>query len=403
MTGTTSTEVLAREPEPAPATARDPERKAYVIRVATVYLCVGHDDQDRSEYADKLVSALQADARVTQAWAPEMDREWSPQFVVYVPVDDDDEGLLEATRHTHVQRLARPVAFSLRVPKKNQPKVFEDDEVPSERYFALWDGQTLLVAWEQDAGKAVGSSGGHVIEEILEAVAERMGAAIMVQACNAQCKYVFIHMALRVLVDPAAEVTWAISRDQNDRGLLEVVLTSGDDVLDVALSAWYRIEGCCRVFARMKNLGRHILELERLVRRDLNALNRIHYERANSARRGLPRRAQSYWKNRGWRSQSRYHLARVWLGLSNLELLRRAWSDEAFDFRRATEEDGLTELFAIDTHDEVSLVEQLDLTLIEASVEHAEDRLTASALVVATAYGAVAGAIVAAVFSLVLG
>jgi hypothetical protein len=68
-------------------------------------------------------------------------------------------------------------------------------------------------------------------------------------------------------------------------------------------------------------------------------------------------------------------------------------------FRRTADEEGMRQLFEIDTSEELALVEHLDLGLLESSVEHAEDRLTANALVYATAGGAVAGAVVASILA----
>jgi hypothetical protein len=383
----------------AQADSTDGGDRAFVVRLATAYLVVPHDASESVEYARRLADALAQDPRVTHAIAPpQLDKDWSPQFTVYSPMEDweDLSGVLDGRRHVHVQRFSDPIVAQLRVPAKNQPKVFESDEIPSERYTVLWDGQALLVAWSQPAGRSVGGSGGHVVEEVLEEAAERADTELLIQACNPQCTYVFVHTAIRAVVDENAAGDWSISRRADDPFLMDATLAEADSVIDAALETWARVRRSLDRFAAMKNRGRQILELERVVRRDLDELNQLHHRRAQAQQEGLRKRVGAWWSYRSWRRTSRFYLARLWLGLGSLERLKRLWVEDALSFRRATEEDNLHELFTIDTYDEVPLVEQLDLSLVEAAVEHADDRLTANALLIATAGGAVAGGVVAA-------
>ena len=372
-----------------------------MLRLATAYLVVPHDTTDTIEYARRLVEVLQRDPRVTRAHVGPLDRDWSPQYTAYPPMDEDTSHstVLDATRHMHGQLFSEPVAIELRVPAKNQPKVFEYDEIPSERYLALWDGQCLLVAWEQPAADGVGSSGGHVIEEILEEAVDAIDAGLFVQACNPRCRYVFLHTAIRATIDRNATADWSMSHRSGDPYNLELVLSAGDSLPEVALTAWWRLRGSLRKFATMKNRGRQILELESLVRSDLDHLNRLHHERASASQRRFPARLGVLWTHRSWRRVSRFYLARLWLGLGSLERLRRQWSDEATSFRRTADEHNLQDLFTVDTYDEVALVEKLDLHLVEAAVEHAEGRLSSNLLALATVGGGVAGAVVAAILT----
>jgi hypothetical protein len=396
---TESVAVSAVPAESKPVRSAD---KAYVIRLATAYLVVPHDTPDRVEYAPRVVEALEQDPRVTHAMSPELDPSWSPQTTVYPPFDQDGDmsRVLEATRHVHVQQFSDPIAFELRVPAKNQPTIFKRDEIPSEHYFALWDGEALLIGWRQRADAEVGSSGGHVVEEVLQQAAARAGADLMVQACNPRCTYVFLHTAIRATVDKNSPTDWSIAPREGDALLMEVVMSDGDSLFDVSLNVWARARRSLRSFAAMKNRGRQILELERVVRDDLDELNQLHHKRARAGQRSLLSRIQALWTFRSWRRTSRYYLSRLWLGVGSLERLRRAWSDDALNFRRVSDEDNLRGLFTVDTYDEVALVEQLDLRLVESALEHAEDRLSASVLALATFGGAVAGALVAAFFTI---
>lgn len=390
-----------------PAEVWDPvdvgSSSAYVIRLGTVYLVVDHGASQTVEYADQLVKALRQDSRVITAHVGALDREWSYQFTAYLPMrkSDDEDGVINGTRHFHGQRFSEPISFELRIPAKNQPKVFEDDYIPSERYFALWDGQCLMVAWEQSVDAGVGSSGGHVVEDVLQKAVDVIDLDLYVQACNPQCKYVFLHTAIRATVDQDAPTDWTLSRRTNDPYLLDVELWDGGSIEEVAQAIWWRTNSSLHDFASMKNKGRQILELEAVVRADLDRLNRLHHEKASASQRAFPARIKAYWTHRAWRRDSRFYLARLWLALGSLERLRRLWGRDATSFRRGADEQDLVALFTVDTSDEVTFVEKLDLRLVEASVEHAEDRLSSNTLALATIGGGVAGALAAAVLTAV--
>jgi len=336
-----------------------------------------------------------------RAHVGQLDRDWSHQYTAYLPIDEDADPsrVLEATRHVHGQLFSEPVSIDLRVPRKNQPKVFEDDEIPSERYHVLWDGRSLLVAWEQPLENSVGNSGGHIVEEILEQATNSIDAGLVVQACNPQCRYVFLHTAIRATADHAAATDWSVSSRPDDPWLMDVVVSSDDSLGHVSSIVWWHVRASLRAFADMKNRGRQILELEGVLRADLDQLNRLHHERATASQQSLGKRIKALWTYRSWRRISRYYLARLWLGLGSLERLRRRWTEDASRFRRTADEHKLRALFTTDTVGEMTLVEQLDLGLIESAVQHAEDRLSSNVLTLATLGGGVAGALVAAVLT----
>ena len=222
----------------------------------------------------------------------------------------------------------------------------------------------------------------------------------MIQACNPQCKYVFLHTAIRVVIEPGSETDWSTSLAGNHADLLEIVLDEGDSLIDAALSVWYRLVGPLREFAGVKNRGRQILELEQIARADLDGLNRLHHERASATQRRVGRRVAALWEFRSWRRTSRFYLARLWLALGTLERLRRAWRDDYLSFLRSIEEEHVQDLFTIDSYEEVRMIDELDLSLIESAVQHADDRLSSNILALATAGGAIAGAVVAGLISL---
>jgi hypothetical protein len=106
------------------------------------------------------------------------------------------------------------------------------------------------------------------------------------------------------------------------------------------------------------------------------------------------------WRFRGWRRKSRYYLARLWLALGSLESLQRRWAEERRNFARTTREAEIEDLFRIDSSDEIEALRELDPSLIESSIQHAASRLDTSAVIYATVGGGIAGAVAAALITL---
>jgi hypothetical protein len=377
-----------------------PSAEAFVFRVATIYFVVSGDRPPDVGLADKLKEALNHDARVTSVHVPRLDKGWSPQPVRYPATEniEDDDGVLDGRRHFHFQLFSQPIEFNFHVPAKNQPKVFEDDEIPTEDYFALWDGQSLIVSWKQPALDDLSNSGGHIVEDILETAVDRLDAGLYVQACNPQCKYVFVHTDARLTFDNTA-TGLAIHATPADKYLVEMVAPGPIGLQEATRRIWRRFGPALAKFADMKNVGRQIIDLERVIRWDLDRLNSLHFKRAEATQRGVRTRVAAFWEFRHWRSTSRFYLTRLWLALGSIERLRRKWSEEQLNFSERAAEADIEPLFIIDGADEAASIRAIDLRLVEAAVEHASSRLDSTALAWATAGGAVAGGIVAALIT----
>jgi hypothetical protein len=255
------------------------------------------------------------------------------------------------------------------------------------------------VAREHDDLPYIPSSGGHIVEDILKDAASRIKTGIYVQACNPQCTFVFAHRALLVTSDPTAP-GWSVTPDASDIETLHVVTPEKGDLEETAGSVWFKYSSAFRDFADMKNVGRKILDLESAVRYDLDRLNTLHYTRASAADGPWKGRLAALWTQRGWRRKSRNYLARLWLGLGTLESAHRFWMEERSHFVRSAREAGIEDLFTIDADDETAYIEAMDVSLIEAAVQHAGSRLDSGALVTATVGGALAGALIAAVITI---
>jgi hypothetical protein len=119
--------------EASAAEAGEPESDLFVFRVAVAYLSVAHETADDLAVLKDLEASLDEDARVTDLLVPNMDSEWSGDWAAYLPPEsrDDEAGILDASRHIHAQHYSQPIAFRIHAPKKNQPKVFEGDVIPT--------------------------------------------------------------------------------------------------------------------------------------------------------------------------------------------------------------------------------------------------------------------------------
>ena len=398
-----TTATVESPPESAPSDAASP---MFVVRVATVYLHVAHDHSGGAPdlgLAQRLKDALEEDSRVTNAVAPALDPGWSPHVYAYPGIDsvEDAVGVLDGQRHFHAQVFSEPINLDVHVPRKNQRTVFADDEIPAEDYHALWDGRSLLVAWEQSGDSHFSAAGGHVLEQVLETAAEKVALGIQVQACNPSCDFVFVHTDLVVVADPDA-TEWTAIPDE-DLAVIYVTAPVEPELDAIANRVWLRYRGALRDFADMKNLGRQVLDLELVMRYTLDRLSSLHHARAAALNGPLRKRPAAIWHLRAWRRQSRLLLSSLWLGLGTLEYRKRRWSDARTQFMRSTHEADIGKLFELDATDEMDSIRNLDVSSIEASMEHAGSRLDASAVVLATLLGAVAGAVAGALVALLGG
>jgi hypothetical protein len=365
--------------------------------------------------ASELGRALDEDSRVTRVEVPEdLDPAWSPVFRAYPAMTDmsDQTGVHARTRHFHVQRISLPIKLWIHVPEKNQPVTHADDLIPTEDYYALWNGQTLIVAWEIERAAKFGWGGGHVVADVIEKAAKRSGCDIYVQACSRHCEHMFIHTdVLLEMVDEGPR--WEPSKTKS-RLVLQVKARGDSSVEAAASTAWRNLRNSIEDFAFMKNAARNVLDLENVIRFDLDDLTEMHLEAARRAslpwappwreswrpkRWGLTRGIQQY-RSRHWRRAARILLAQLWLALASLEFVTRRWSSEGVRFRRSSEEARVSALFELDEIVDGTAVRELDTSLMEKAVSHAADRLDNTATAWATFGGAIAGGVVAIVIVL---
>ncbi|MFJ9544348.1 hypothetical protein ACIRPX_45095 [Streptomyces sp. NPDC101225] len=287
-------------------------------------------------------------------------------------------------------RMSRPIVMKIVVPAKNQPKNQGADDIPTDTYWASWDGILVVVTWkhEQDT---IPRSGGHVVLPILRDAAEKARMEVYNQPCSPGCKNVFTHSILKVVEDTSLnEEEFTL---EGNVGTLRIPARSSAKVVNRVTFMKLRSSG--GTFARLKNVGRQILDLESSAWVNLECLLDAYKSRIEAGSTPWWRLSglRARWNVRGWRRLIRDHSARIWARITSAEHLAREWSEGKRRFEENVTEDGVGAILRPDfATDELALT-RLDMSRLESLSNQVESRLDNRVLALATAGGAISGAI----------
>ena len=387
---------LATPKDAAPNRARD----TAVARFGSFIMA--SDAEPTHPYDDMIKNAvrqIREDSRVLSVTEPHVEEYWCSTGDLY-PSPTDEHGILTGHDAMHWIRFSDYMSFTVEVPEKNQPRLSEDDTIPT-HYEVLWDGMIVLVTWRAPRGTLLGMSGGQIVEDILTEALERAGFTLYVQACEPECDHRFVHTAIRLL--PGAEEQGDIEYVKSTRYAEINALLPPMGEEDYAEALYLDLRTSAAAFTELKNVGRRILDVEHIARINLDRLLSLSCTRAELPLLGRKERLERRWNLRGWRRDSNRLIAQVWRALANIELLRRGWAGERFDFEGDVTERGLSDLYVRDHADDASRIESLDLDLMRAAVESAAERLDKRALVTVTGVAAIAGALAGAIFGALAG
>lgn len=377
----------------------------YFGRFGTFFLDVGHETRSNAQVHSEIVAAIKSDSRVITAEGEEFRPPWSRRWTAF-PDDRNAsaEDLLSGRTHFHPLELSDPVTFEVYVPIKNQPRFGEIDDVPTDRYWAAWDGVTLVVIWKQDnTARLAARSAGHVVEDVLRVAAQKAGANLVVQACSPTCTNMFSHRDLRI-------TQWSLLKDEKKSigfdgshpRIVDIQLHFTGGPADVVSALYGRIERPSSAFAKFKNLSRRIIDIEHLARTLVDELLLLDFHDLERSRRNpfarAGRRVANVWRSlvgHGDGDRSRQIIASLWLAMSLIESLRRDWLPVQRRFTEYSEIDGRQVLYDVDRKDDDTAVEAINTQFVRAAVEHKSARHDNRTVVWATAGGAIAGAVVA--------
>lgn len=398
--------VIAKTGQKAP----DDRDSTTLVRLGTLIWVLGSErlergvrsDEAKQELTDGLVNALRSDSRVSDVSAPEL----SMPFTYASKFFPDGQGastfaLLTGSDFFTGFRLSTPVLFSLRIPAKNQPKHHGHDDVPSDVYWAAWDGLTVWISWKQETTHTP-MSGGHVVQQVLSDALAVLGDRLYTQACSPGCQNVFLHTTLLLEQSNDAEGAVVVSRGNGPFQLKASVL-----MLNPPWEAltWLHLNltGAASDFAEMKNTGRRLRDLEEAARSELTHLSAHYYEHSRVSTLPFRQSLALRWQSRGWRREARQLLAGLWLAMAQISTLRSQWAERQREFSGSVGDDGHGLIFLADQEADSFAIGSLDVGPMERTVEQIAARLDNRALVTATLAGVVGGAAAGAAAALLGG
>jgi hypothetical protein len=361
------------------------------VRVGT-WFWIKPTDLDTSTATSDLMDALRADSRVLQVVPPEAttQTESVERYYPDAPRTTAD-GILRGNDGFEVTQIPTFIRFSVRVPVKNQPWHDGFDDVPTDTYFVAWDGLVAYVLWHQSEDDYV-LSAGQIVGEILSEATESSGGELYIQNCSPGCHFMFAHRTMRVAYDPDVEYFDLIDAKPGSP-VVELTIPGPSSPMDELGYLAVMLRGSISGFATFKNFGRRLIDLERAVRVDSShVLNYFHSHAALVARGKRPPVLLERWKSRGWRAKARALVARSWLGMANMETLRRSWDEERDDWMSFYPE--TLGLLQSDYSRDIANVEQLNMEPVADTITRVSTGLDNRTVVLATAWGAVAGGVV---------
>lgn len=341
------------------------------------------------EVQEKIETALEADSRVSEVIHVRSSAVDNASTHSYWKIHDDQEKLTDSFDGYEGLRFNRVTVFRVRVPLKNQPRYRNMDDVPSDDYLVVWDGESAIVQWEQDSPRSTGS-GGHVVLALLEEVVAATGYEVEVVACAPTCHHRFVH---------ADFVSFSGEHDHdefqiNGSALIGSTVETpwGKRPSDIEnLNHTYRaLQGPLAVYGQARSLATFILFLEHRARGDSADVLAIAHQRASRSTIRHPRQwVRDTWALRGSRRESRELMSGLWLALVTIDSQRRVWRALERRLRESLRTARMPVLVSeldVDT----AQIEAQDVSLLKDSVAELGARTEGRQLLLATGSGAVA-------------
>jgi hypothetical protein len=393
------------------ATTQEPKPVVYVGRVGVLLFALpAHDGPGKGHISlpetpqlyDNLLTALRADPRVKELRAePSAENTFRQRLFSFAGSNETwSEGRPSMPhRHVHVASFVKPILFSIHVPKRLQPQDRGGGAIPSEEYWVSWDGVELVVLWDHaSSARPTGHYGGFIALDVLDEAAKTLHLRTMRQACGPYCDYPFSHQDL--LIAPDADASKLLLTEQG-RWTLRVDCPAEPDVLELVRRLSVAFSQTVHTFALFRSFGASVSRTEGRARRDLTELLRHQYEIANTAAKPLFKSIPSRWKNRQLRRQMARLIATLWLRLATLEETHRHWSEGKFVYETSTQQQGLGLIFRTEYPQSLNSVDSVELNNLRSTVEQLTIRADTRVIAFATVAGALAGALVGGLASVI--
>lgn len=397
----------------------------YVARMAVCGLVIAPDDIGDKVYGE-IVGELEKDPRVDTIRSAESGSNTFYQ-VPLAGFESGDEGDYDAEEegsdisdgclvpdpasHIHTLSFRKPILMHIRAPKRLQEPFGDFNSIPSEEYWAAWDGLTLMVVWriledgrlrkvdERDIVRASSPAGGLIAQRVLSEAAANSGYRVQTLECSPNCNYTFSHADMLVsTAGPDIEILF--SQELKDGNTVRVEVPAGHDPEYIAYMLLKRVDLASHAFAVIRCDSEAMQQAFFHASSDTASLLRLNYERALVVTTPFPMSLVLRWRQRRWKRDARRYIARIRLSLATIERLRSHSARYRGIYTRSAKDAG--GIFDYEFGLSVESMSTVEIAEIRSSIENLTQSFDTNALVLATAIAAIVGAIVGAVVATLL-
>lgn len=400
-------EVLAelrevREPEAAEGKSLSEEAEVpadyYFGRYGTFMLIAPESMPSAEHLRDRIERAIRKDNRIVDAMPVSIKKEWTRQILVYPRhAETTDEALLSSQDARSAVRFSDPIAFTVKIPIKNQPPFRGLDDIPTDTYYVAWDGITAVVLWLREAGdRRPPRSGGHVVIDILRDIANGVGMRFYAQACSPGCTNVFAHRVMRIERVRASR-KFSIRGSDDYARCVDVHLHNEGGPQDIVLGIVQTTGQEGYNFAIYKNYACRIRDLEKNARSMVDELLSLNHQRIERSKLSVVRRLRDVWAKRSDERRVRLLMSSLWLALARIEAFRTDWLQKRSYLNELLNRFHYGALYEVDQGDDDHAIMSQDLSVIGSAVEQTANRRDARLMAWATGLVALAGLVGAVV------
>jgi hypothetical protein len=364
----------------------------YFGRYGTFLLLAPERMPSADDLRDGLEKAIRDDNRIISAMSVSIKKDWLNRTRVYPKrADTTDRALLSNEDYRDAIEFSDPVAFTVKIPIKNQQPFRGVEDIPTDTYYAAWDGITAVVLWRRESGdRRPPRSGGHIVIDVLRDIAASAGLGFYAQACSPGCTNVFAHRVMRIervrgqrkfSIRGVDDYTKCVNvHVHNDGGPEEIAAA----ILETTGSEGY-------FFAIYKNYARRIRDLEKYARSTVNELLALNHQKLERSQQPLAKRLRNLWANHSNERYVRVLMSSLWLSLARIEAFRTDWLQARGRLNDLLDRFHYGPLYETDRGDDDNAIMSQDLSIIGRAVEQTAIRMDARALAWTTGMVALAG------------
>jgi hypothetical protein len=408
-----STEVESRASAEVIPLTDTPEPAPYFARTAICFMRVDDEGDDDALY-QRLTRALKDDPRVETIDAPDqnehsLSRPILSSFGSFA--SDDSVDLDEAPdpfSHLHAFSFRNPIVLQVRSPRRLQQNYQSFNYIPADRYWAAWDGLTLVVLWEledrgdsreseltsQDLRRATSPSAGLLVQDILKDAVDKCDEQFRTVPCSPNCNYPFSHADLVVKTIGESENT--LFHDPTAGYKVGVDLAADHSPIEAVEALHRSLAFASKTFARMRSDGQTMEAASWQAHSDVSRLLEINYEQAVIGTRPFFKSLRERWNARGWRREERRLVARISLELATIEHVRGGWSRSKKLYDDSAQKGNVGVTFSHEYELSLNAVSSLELAEAHAAIDRVTGSLDMRSLILVTAVASIIGAIVGA-------